>query len=97
MAAEDFEHTDHQMLFELIRESVEQDKTEQHEFVVESLPEITAKPYTGMLSAQAEKPERMEEKAAGGLIARCDQIASCGGWRKPEPVAIPAGGSASEW
>jgi DNA primase len=37
--AQDFEYTDHKILFGFIRESVEQDKTEHHEFVVEALPE----------------------------------------------------------
>jgi hypothetical protein len=65
--AEDFEHTDHQMLFELIRESVEQDKTEQHDFVVESLPE-SLQSLMQELSAQAEKPQRMEEKLLEDLL-----------------------------
>jgi DNA primase len=65
--AEDFEHTDHQMLFELIRESVEQDKTEQHDFVVESLPE-SLQSLMQDLSAQVEKPERMEEKLLEDLL-----------------------------
>jgi DNA primase len=65
--AEDFEHTDHQMLFELIRESVEQDKTEQHDFVVESLPE-SLQSLIQDLSAQVEKPERMEEKLLEDLL-----------------------------
>lgn len=37
--AQDFEYTDHKLLFGLIRESVEQYKTEHHDFVVEALPE----------------------------------------------------------
>jgi len=36
--AQDFEYTDHRILFGLIRESVEQYKTEHHDFVVESIP-----------------------------------------------------------
>lgn len=67
LSAEDFEHTDHQMLFRLIRESVEQDKTEQHDFVVESLPE-TLQSLMQDLDAQAEKPERMEEKLLEDLL-----------------------------
>src|SRR5215212_5205230 len=39
LAAQDFEYTDHQMLFRLIREALEQDKTEHHDFVVGALPE----------------------------------------------------------
>jgi DNA primase len=38
LAVQDFEYTDHQMFFGLIREALEQDKTEQHEFVVEAVP-----------------------------------------------------------
>jgi len=65
--AEDFEHTDHQMLFELIRESVEQDKTEQHEFVVKSLPE-SLQSLMQDLSAQADKPELLDEKLLEELL-----------------------------
>jgi DNA primase len=65
--AEDFEHTDHQMLFELIRESVEQDKTEQHDFVVESLPE-SLQSLIQDLSAQAGKPELLDEKLLEELL-----------------------------
>jgi DNA primase len=39
LEAQDFEYTDHKMLFGLIRESVEQYKTEHHEFVVDALPD----------------------------------------------------------
>jgi DNA primase len=65
--AEDFEHTDHQMLFELIREAVEQDKTEQHEFVVESLPE-SLQGLTRDLIARAQKPELLDEKLLEELL-----------------------------
>jgi len=36
---EDFEYTDHQMLLDLIRQSLEQDKVDHHQFVVGHLPE----------------------------------------------------------
>lgn len=64
---DDFEHTDHQMLFGLIRESVEQDRTEQHEFVVESLPE-SLQSLTRDLIAQAGKAERVEDKLLEDLL-----------------------------
>lgn len=67
LRAEDFEYTDHQMLFGLIREALEQDRTEQHEFVVESLPE-SLQSLMQDLSAQAEKPERLEEKLLEDLL-----------------------------
>jgi DNA primase len=65
--AEDFEHTDHQMLFELIREALEQDKTEQHDFVVESLPE-SLQTLIQDLSARAGKPELLDEKLLEELL-----------------------------
>ena len=67
LSAEDFEYTDHQMLFGLIREALEQDKTEQHEFVVESLPE-SLQGLTQDLGTQTEKPERVEEKLLEDLL-----------------------------
>src|SRR5512138_2090355 len=38
LTAEDFEYTDHQMMFRLIRESVEQDNAEHVDFVMNSIP-----------------------------------------------------------
>jgi DNA primase len=39
LAAEDFTHTDDQLMFGLVRQAVEQDETEPHAFVLEALPE----------------------------------------------------------
>ena len=39
LTVQDFEYTDHQMMFRLIRESVEQDQTEHHDFVVGAVPD----------------------------------------------------------
>jgi hypothetical protein len=39
LAPEDFEYTDHQMLFRLIRQSVEQDETDHQQFVTVHVPE----------------------------------------------------------
>ena len=65
--AQDFEYTDHQMLFGLIRESVEQDKTEHHEFVMDSMP-VSLQGLSRELVAQAEKLERAEEKLLEELL-----------------------------
>ncbi len=65
--AQDFEYTDHQMLFGLIREAVEQDKTEQHEFVVDAMP-VSLQGLSRELIAQAEKLERAEEKLLEELL-----------------------------
>jgi DNA primase len=65
--AADFEYTDNQMLFGLIRESVEQDKTEHHDFVVEALPEAL-QARSQELVQEAEKADRMEAKLLGELL-----------------------------
>jgi DNA primase len=39
LAPEDFDRTDHQIMFGLIRDAVTQDKTDHHDFVMESIPE----------------------------------------------------------
>ena len=67
LAVQDFEYTDHQMFFGLIRESVEQDKTEHHEFVVESVP-ASLQSLLQELDSQTEKFERMEEKLLEELL-----------------------------
>lgn len=65
--AEDFEYTDNQLLFGLIRESVEQDKTEHHAFVVDSLPE-SLQARSQELAREAEKLDRMEERQLEELL-----------------------------
>jgi DNA primase len=67
LAVQDFEYTDHQMMFGLIRESVEQDNTEQHDFVVESMP-ASLQSVLQELDAENEKFERMEEKLLEELL-----------------------------
>jgi hypothetical protein len=63
----DFEYTDHQMMFRLIRESVEQDQTEHHDFVVSSIPE-TLQGLSSDLIKQTEKMERLDEKLLEELL-----------------------------
>jgi DNA primase len=67
LAAQDFEYTDNQLLFGLIRESVEQDKTEHHDFVMDSLPE-SLQVRSQELVKETEKLERMEEKQLEELL-----------------------------
>ncbi len=67
LAAQDFESTDHQMLFGLIREAVQQDKTEQHDFVVESMP-ASLQGLSRELIAQNQEQERAEEKQLEELL-----------------------------
>ncbi len=67
LTVDDFEYTDHQMMFRLIRESVEQDKAEHHDFVMSSIPE-TLQGLSRDLIAQTEKMERMDEKLLEELL-----------------------------
>jgi len=65
--AQDFEYTDHKILFGFIRESVEQDKAEHHEFVVDALPE-SLQSLSRELLAQTEKIDLMDEKLLEELL-----------------------------
>jgi hypothetical protein len=65
--AEDFEYTDHQMMFRLIRESVEQDQAEHVDFVMSSIPE-SLQGLSRDLIAQTEKMERLDEKLLEELL-----------------------------
>ena len=61
LSAQDFEYTDYQVLFGLIREAVEQDKTEHHEFVVDALPE-SLQALSRELLVQVDKLDPVDEK-----------------------------------
>ena len=67
LTAQDFEYTDNQLLFGLIRESVEQDKTEHHDFVVDALPE-SLQARSQELTREAEKQKQMDEKLLEELL-----------------------------
>jgi len=67
LGLQDFEYTDNQMMFGLIRDALEQDKTEQHEFVVESVP-ASLQSLLQELDTQTEKFERMEGKLLEELL-----------------------------
>ena len=59
--AQDFDFTDNQMVFGLIRESVEQDRAEHHAFVAEAIPE-SLQGLSRDLLARAGPLDRMEDK-----------------------------------
>jgi hypothetical protein len=65
--AQDFEYTDHKILFGHIRESVEQYKAEHHEFVVDALPE-SLQSLSRELLTQTEKIDLMDEKLLEELL-----------------------------
>jgi DNA primase len=67
LSADDFEYTDNQLLFGLIRQALEQDHTEQHEFVIEALPE-SLRGLSRELLAQTENVEVLEGKLLEELL-----------------------------
>jgi len=58
---EDFGYTDHQMLLDLIRQSLEQDKVDHYQYVMDHLPEAFQE-LTGELLKQTEKLDPVEER-----------------------------------
>ena len=58
---EDFGYTDHQVLLDIIRQSLEQDKLDHHQYVVEHLPE-SLQELAGELLKQTETLDPVEER-----------------------------------
>ena len=58
---EDFEYTDHQELLDCIRASLEQDKVDHHQYVVENLPEALNE-LTGELLQHSQKLDPVDER-----------------------------------
>jgi len=73
LAVQDFEYTDYQMLFGLIREAVEQDKSEHHEFVVDAIPGQLQE-LSRELLAQAGQIDPVEEKIIDDLVRSVQKI-----------------------
>jgi DNA primase len=67
LSADDFEYTDYQLLFGLIRDAVEQDQTEHNDFVIESLPE-SLRGLSHELLAQTERLDPVDEKVLEELL-----------------------------
>jgi DNA primase len=65
--AQDFDHTDHKLLFGLIRESVEQYKSEHYEFVLEAIPD-SLEARSEELVQQTERLEKREERLLEELL-----------------------------
>ena len=69
LAMEDFEYTDHQLLFGVVRLAVEQDEKDHHHYVMIHIPE-TISDLSKELVAQTEKLEPVEDKMLEDLLAR---------------------------
>ncbi|MBI5964061.1 MAG: DNA primase [Chloroflexi bacterium] len=69
LAVEDFEYTDHQLLFGVVRLAVEQDEKEHHQYVMSHLPE-TISDVSRDLFAQTEQIDPADDKLLEELLAR---------------------------
>lgn len=67
LEGEDFAYTDNQLLFDLIRQAVEQDETDQHTFVLTSLPESLAG-FSRELLGLTEQVEVLDDKLLEELL-----------------------------
>jgi DNA primase len=68
LAMEDFEYTDHQLVFGVIRMAVEQDEKDYHHYVASHLPETLSDVSKDLLT-QTENPDHVENKVFEELIS----------------------------
>lgn len=69
LAAEDFEYTDHQLMFGVVRQAVEQDEKEHQYFVIMNLPAAVGDASRDLLT-QVEALDPVEDKVLDELISR---------------------------
>jgi DNA primase len=69
LAIQDFEYTDHQLLFGVVRKAVEQDEKDHHHYVMSHIPE-TISDLSRELVAQTDKLDPVEDKVLEDLLAR---------------------------
>jgi DNA primase len=69
LAVEDFEYTDHQLLFGVVRQAVEQDEKDHHHYVMTHLPE-TISDVSRELLAYADALDPVEDKLIEELLSR---------------------------
>ncbi|HET7144279.1 MAG TPA: DNA primase [Anaerolineales bacterium] len=69
LAAADFEYTDHQLLFGVVRSAVEQDEKDHHHYVMTHLPDAVAG-LSNELLAKTETLDLLDDKLMEELLAR---------------------------
>ncbi|MBK7448804.1 MAG: DNA primase [Anaerolineales bacterium] len=69
LALEDFEYTDHQMLFNVLRQAMGQDEKDHEQFVVSQMPEALAS-LTADLMTQTEKLDPLDDRLLEDLLGR---------------------------
>ncbi|MBL8076950.1 MAG: DNA primase [Anaerolineales bacterium] len=69
LAAEDFGYTDHQLLFGVVRQSIEQDEKDHHHFALTHLPEAL-EGLSKELLARTEKIDALDDRVLEDLVNR---------------------------
>jgi len=69
LAGEDFEYTDHQLLFGVLKLATNQDEKDHGQFVLSQMPEALSL-LTNELLAQTEKLDSLDDKLLDDLLAR---------------------------
>ncbi|HMU93886.1 MAG TPA: DNA primase [Anaerolineales bacterium] len=69
LAVEDFEYTDHQLLFGVVRMAVEQDEKDYHHYVMAHVPESVSE-LSKELVARSDALDPVEDKILDDLLAR---------------------------
>ncbi|MCQ3938115.1 MAG: DNA primase [Chloroflexi bacterium] len=69
LTVEDFEYTDHQLLFGVLRLAMEQDEKEHQQYMLSQIPE-TLSALTNDLLAQTEKVDTLDDKLLDDLLGR---------------------------
>ncbi|MBL0348201.1 hypothetical protein [Candidatus Villigracilis affinis] len=69
LAVEDFEYTDHQLLFDVVRMAVEQDEKDYHHYVMTRVPESVSD-LSKELVARSDNLDPVEDKVLDDLLAR---------------------------
>lgn len=69
LTLEDFEYTDHQMMFNVLRSAMGQDEKEHGQYVISQMPETLAS-LTSELLAQTERLDPSDDKLMEDLLAR---------------------------
>ena len=69
LAVEDFEYTDHQLLFDVVRMAVEQDEKDYHHYVMSHVPESVSELSKELIS-RSEHLDPVEDKILDELLSR---------------------------
>lgn len=69
LAVEDFEYTDHQMLFNVLRQAMSQDEKDHGQYVISQMPEALST-LTNELLAQTEKLDPLDDRLLEDILGR---------------------------